>query len=67
MKATNIQWDIDEIDEEDLEEDTKSEDYAIALPTEIKIPDGMTDKDEISDYLSEQTGFCHFGFELVEE
>ena len=67
MKATNIQWDVDEIDEEDLEKGTTSEDYAIALPTEIKIPDGMTDKDEISDYLSEQTGFCHFGFELVEE
>lgn len=66
MKAINIQWDIDEIDGEDLEEGTTIEDYAIALPTEIEIPDGMTDEDEISDYLSDQTGFCHSGFDIVE-
>lgn len=66
MKAINIQWDIDELDEEDLEEGTTIEDYAIVLPTEIEIPDGMTDEDEISDYLSDQTGFCHSGFDIVE-
>jgi hypothetical protein len=27
----------------------------------------MTDEDEISDYISDVTGFCHKGFELVEE
>lgn len=51
MKATNILWDTDGED--------------IALPTEIQIPDGMVDEDEISDYISDQTGFCHFGFELT--
>lgn len=34
------------------------------LPTEIEISDGMTDEDEISDYLSDKTGYCHLGFEL---
>lgn len=54
MKATNILWDIDY--EKDLEN----------LPTEIEIPNGMTDEDEISDYISVVTGFCHSGFELDE-
>ena len=54
MKATNIIWDVD------CEEDGES------LPTEIEIPEGMKDKDEISDYLSDVTGFCHKGFNLVE-
>lgn len=33
-----------------------------SLPTEIEIPDGMTDIEEISDYITDQTGFCHNGF-----
>lgn len=55
MKAINIQWDVD--DEKDLE----------FLPTEIEIPDDINveDDDEISDYLSDVTGFCHKGFILV--
>lgn len=54
MKATNIQWDVD--DPKDLE----------LLPTEIDIPDGIDDEDEISDYITDETGFCHKGFELEE-
>lgn len=54
MKAINIIWDVDF--EEDLE----------SLPTEIEIPNGMTDEEEISDYISDETGFCHKGFELVD-
>jgi hypothetical protein len=53
MKAINIEWDTDGED--------------IDLPTEIGIPEGMTDEEEISDYLSDETGFCHYGFELVED
>lgn len=53
MKATNIIWDIDD------PEDAKY------LPTEIEIPNGMTDEDDISDYLSDTTGFCHEGFCLA--
>jgi hypothetical protein len=55
MKAVNIQWDTDG-DQELLKE----------LPTEIDIPDGMDDEDEISDYISDVTGFCHYSFELEE-
>lgn len=47
MKAVGIIWDVDY--EEDLE----------LLPKEIEIPDLMTDEDEISDYLSDTTGYCH--------
>lgn len=50
MKATNIIWDTDGED--------------ISLPSEIEIPEGMTDEDEISDFLSDTTGFCHEGFVL---
>lgn len=53
MKAVNIQWDTDG-DQELLKE----------LPIEIDIPDGMDDEDEISDYISDVTGFCHYGFEI---
>ena len=53
MKAINIQWDTDGEN--------------ISLPKEIDIPEGMTDEEQISDYISDKTGFCHYGFELVEE
>ena len=54
MKAINILWDTD--GEE------------VNLPNEIEIPDWVDkeDDDEISDYLSDKTGFCHFGFDLVD-
>ena len=50
MKAINIQWDTDG--------------EAVELPPEIDLPGGMTDEDEISDYITEQTGWCHKGFML---
>lgn len=61
MKAINILWDTNK-DKELLKE----------LPTEIEIPEEILkdceDEDEIeetvSDYISDETGFCHFGFEL---
>lgn len=49
MKATNILWDVD--NEEELE----------SLPKEVDIPVELTDEEEISDYLSELTGYCHCG------
>ena len=54
LKAVNIEWDVD------LAEDLDS------LPKEVQIPDGMTDTEEISDYLANLTGFCHRGFGLKE-
>lgn len=53
MKATDIIWDVDF--EKDIE----------LLPTEIEISDGM-DENEIEEYISEVTGFCHKGFSLTE-
>ena len=55
MKAINIKWDVDT--EEELED----------LPTEIEIPNNIDIEDDaISDCLSGVTGFCHYGFELVD-
>lgn len=51
MKATNIEWDVDSTEE--LE----------SLPSEIEIPDGMPEED-VEDYLSDVTGFCHNGYTL---
>ena len=46
MRAINIQWDTDNDD-------------SVKLPNEMELPFGMTDEDEISDYLSDTTGLCH--------
>jgi len=55
VKAINILWDVDyDVDGE-------------RLPTEIEIPTDMVDEEDISDYLSDLTGFCHGGFDLIEE
>ena len=53
MIATNIRWDYGGYEE-------------TILPTEIEIPSEIKDKEEISDYISDLTGFCHFGFDLEE-
>lgn len=45
MKATNIEWDVD---------NKKDVDF---LPTEIEIPEEIVDEEAISDYISEKTGF----------
>ena len=56
-KAVNIKWDTDG-------------DVTVfnELPTEIELPneltDGEIDYERINDYLSNATGFCHFGYEL---
>ena len=67
LKAINIKWDTDG-DEEVLQD----------LPTEMIVPDDtelvdLYNKDreyaieEISDWLSDEVGFCNNGFELVKE
>lgn len=65
LKAINIKWDTDG-DEEVLQD----------LPTEMIIPDELVNiynkdreyaEEEISDWLSDEVGFCHDGFELVKE
>lgn len=57
MVATNIIWDVDPDETDVLEQ----------LPKEIELPDNMADPDEISDYITELTGFCHRGFSLKEK
>lgn len=60
MKAINIKWDTDG-DLELLQE----------LPKEIEIPEYLIDEDmnedEVSDYISNVAGFCHYGFEMTNE
>ena len=55
-KATNIIWDVD--GDISLKEN---------LPKEIIIPDELQESEEISDYITQQTGFCHKGFTIKEE
>ena len=52
LMATNIKWDMDDDDNTEL-------------PETMEIPEDIEDEDEISDYLSEQTGYCHKGFDLI--
>ena len=52
--AVDIEWDID--DEGSLEN----------LPITVEIPEGM-DEEDVSDYLSNLTGYCHKGYVLIEE
>lgn len=52
-KAVNIKWDTDG-DEELLKK----------LPKEIVIPSDLKSIEEISEYISNYTGFCHFGFSI---
>lgn len=52
MKVINIVWDIDDVAD-------------VILPNEIEIPIGMTDEEDISEYITNETGFCHYEFELV--
>lgn len=63
LKAINIKWDTDG-DKEVFDE----------FPTETTIPDYLEEiyreneddgLDEIADWLSEETGFCHEGFKIA--
>ena len=76
MKATKIIWDIDMNDVLDQLEEMSIDDLIkiignerlnaiMSLPNEIEIPEDLEDDDEISDYFSDVTGFCHKGFEIV--
>lgn len=56
LKAYNIKWDTDGYTYKEC-----------GLPRSVIIPAGMTDADEISDWLSDTYGFCHDGFRLSEK
>ena len=36
----------------------------VDLPVEVELPEDLTDEEDISDWLSDEYGFCHDGFEL---
>lgn len=36
----------------------------LGLPNEIEIPAELTDEEDISDWLSDEYGYCHKGFAL---
>ena len=62
LKAVEIKWNVtDNVMDDEVYEILES------LPAEIIIPEGMTDPDEISDWLSDETGYCHKGFRLVDQ
>lgn len=56
LVAFDIKWDLSDLTDEEVAESE--------LPEIFVIPDGFTEYDEISDYLSELTGFCHYGFKM---
>lgn len=58
MKAVDILWDID------IDDDTVTPE-SIGLPSEVDIPDNI-DEDDVADYLSDLTGYCHKGFRLID-
>ena len=65
MKAVNIKWDVTDGAEDMTQEEINE--ILETLPTEIEIPNEIIDDDDdISDYISDMTGFCHYGFELVD-
>ena len=69
MRAVNIKWDVTDGAEDMTKEDM--DEILLTLPTEVEIPNYLiTDDeddllDEVSDWLSDEIGFCHNGFELV--
>ena len=68
MRAVNIKWDVTDGAEDMTKEDM--DEILLTLPTEVEIPSYLiTDEDDllddISDWLSDEVGFCHDGFELV--
>lgn len=70
MKAINIEWDISAEDLHDIYGDEVDvNEIDLDLPTEIEIPDCLAEADieEISDYITEETGFFHNGFDLIKE
>ena len=58
--VTNIKWDTD------------GEDIDLPKEMEVELPEYIdeTDEDEVdeyvSDYISDETGFCHYGFDIKE-
>lgn len=71
FKVFNILWDVDDAGENDLEAQeviwTLPEETIVTITSEeADLNDKMQIADYISDYLSDEFGFCHNGFEYKE-
>ena len=60
MKAINIKWYVTDGAEDMTEREIKE--ILGTLPTEVEIPKEI-DFEDVSDWLSDTYGFCHFGFD----
>lgn len=75
MRAINIKWDTNDEEWEDTIIADIVDLLVDNLPTEVEIPNNLLEEydgtnfdtyySDISDWLSNEYGFCHFGFELV--
>jgi len=63
MKAINIKWDVTDGEEDMAESEIKE--ILGTLPTEVEIPKEI-DFEDVSDWLSDTYGFCHFGFDIAD-
>lgn len=63
MKAINIKWDVTDGEEDMTESEIKE--ILGTLPTEVEIPKEI-DFEDVSDWLSDTYGFCHFGFDRAD-
>lgn len=76
LKAINIKWDTSDEEWNDTLTSSMVNEIAANLPTEVNIPEELikdydgtnldTYYSDISDWLSDKYGFCHFGFEVKE-
>ena len=62
MKAINIKWDV--VDSAEDMEESEIKEILGTLPTEVEIPKEI-DFEDVSDWLSDTYGFCHFGFDIA--
>ena len=68
MRAINIEWDVadEDMTQEEMDEILET------LPTEVEIPNYLAEEyedgyeDDISDWLSDEFGFCVCEFEIEE-
>lgn len=63
MKAINIKWDVTDGEEDMTESEIKE--ILGTLPTEVEIPKEI-DFEDVSNWLSDTYGFCHFGFDRAD-
>ena len=65
MKVKDIKWDVDdgEMSKKEIAE------ILAALPKAVEIPHWIdsNDPEDVGDWLTEEYGYCHYGFKIVEE